>query len=332
MKRCLELAALGKGFTRTNPLVGCVIVHNGTIVAEGYHQKFGEAHAEVNAFNQLSDKSILNECDVYVNLEPCSHEGKTPPCTQLFDKYPCKRLIVGMLDPNEKVAGKGIDKIKSLGIAVEIPVLENECQEINKTFTKSILTKTPYVIAKWAQSADGFIAKENQRTAISNDLVNSITQQWRKEHDAILIGSKTLKIDEPKLNLRTFWGKQPLRCVIGDHINTNNPFFTLSEPGIVFSSNASLQLPSHFRQLKTVNPNKVLEALYKESCGTLVIEGGANTIAQFSDCIDEIRIITNHSLLLEGGVKAPKINLSHFEETTISTYRDNTIQFMQRVI
>ena len=333
MKRCLELAKLGLGRTKTNPLVGCVIVHQNNIIAEGYHSAFGKPHAEVEAFNKVKDKSILKECAVYVNLEPCSFVGKTPACAALFEANPCKRLIVGMLDPNPRVAGKGIERLRKAGIETTLSVLEEQCQHLNKAFIKSIHAQQPYVIAKWAQSDDGFIGSTNERVMISNDLVNTVSQKWRAEIDAYLIGNNTLRIDQPRLDLREFQGNQPLRCILGNSIDLNNPFFENETPGILFTHQHPNQLPSHFKAKDISNPLGILKYLYQENVGTLMIEGGRQTIQSFLhlDLVDELRIITNHALKLQQGISAPELPDDLFFVEAQEFYRDNSINYFQRI-
>ena len=328
MHRCIELASLGNGYTQTNPLVGCVIVHQNKIIAEGYHQKFGQAHAEVNAFAQINDKSVLSQCDVYVNLEPCSHHGKTPACTSLFKHYPCKRLIIGMLDPNPKVAGKGMTLIQNLGIAIKVGVLEQECKKLNRAFIFSVLNQKPYVIAKWAQSSDAFLGHKQKKTNISNTTVDIITQKWRSEYDAYLIGNNTLSVDSPQLNSRIFTGKQPLRCVIGSNIDLANSFFKVGNKCHIFSMQHIESLPHNCSQSKEIDLEKVLEILYSKDIGTLVIEGGTQTIQSFLDhgLVNEIRRITNNHLTLNQGVKSPLLEEVHFELAYSEFIRDNTIE------
>lgn len=332
MQRCLELAKMGLGKTKTNPMVGCVIVHQDKIIAEGYHTTFGKAHAEVEAFDKVQDKSVLKDCDIYVNLEPCSFIGKTPACASLFEANPCKRLIVGMLDPNPKVAGKGIERVQRVGIEVTLNVLQAACKQINQAFITSIQSQRPYVIAKWAQSEDGFIGRIGERVEISNKLVNTQTQKWRLEYDAYLIGNQTLVTDKPRLDLRDFEGTQPIRCVIGNSIDLDNPFFQVNAPGILFTNQTFEQLPTLFKTKSISNPHEILSYLYQENIGTLVIEGGAITLQNFIDqgLVDELRVITNHTLMLEQGITAPRFQENSFEPKEEIQYRNNSIQYYHR--
>jgi diaminohydroxyphosphoribosylaminopyrimidine deaminase/5-amino-6-(5-phosphoribosylamino)uracil reductase len=328
MARCLELAVMGKGNTKTNPLVGCVIVLNDEIIAEGYHQEYGAAHAEVNAFNQIIDKAKLKEATVYVNLEPCSHSGKTPACTNLFEKYSCKKLVIGMLDPNPKVSGSGVKKVKECGIEVETRILEEECTSLNRAFIHSITHQKPYIIAKWAQSADHYISKTNEQTAISNNLINLVTQQWRREFDAYLIGKRTLEIDKPSLNLRELGGNQPIRCVIGNDISLDNLFFNIPSKTFLFT-NKHKTVSSKIELVKLSELDQILDFLYEQATGTLVVEGGAYTIQSFLNegLVNELRIITNPKLQIMKGVAAPNFDKSKFTLQTTESYRGETIDY-----
>lgn len=331
MQRCLELAALGSGKTKTNPLVGCVIVLNDEIIAEGYHQEYGKAHAEVNAFGQIENKTNLKEATVYVNLEPCSHQGKTPACTNLFEANPCKKLVVGILDPNPEVSGSGIQKVRDCGIEVEIGVLEEECKVLNRSFIHGITHQQPYVIAKWAASADNFISNKNEQTSISNKLINTTTQQWRREFDAYLIGKSTLNIDKPSLNLRDFGGNQPIRCVLGNNISLDNPFFNIPSKTFLFT-NEQQMVSENLQKVQLKELTKILDFLYTQDVGTLVVEGGGQTLQSFldKDLVNELRIITNPTLNLKEGIVAPKYDKSKFKLHKAENYRGETIDYYLR--
>ena len=193
MQRCLQLALKGLGKVSPNPMVGCVIVHENKIIGEGYHQQYGEAHAEVNAINSVIDKSLLPKSTLYVSLEPCNHFGKTPPCADLILKYQIPEVVIGIQDPFEKVNGSGIKKLIDAGIQITTRILKEECQEINKRFFTFHQQKRPYIILKWAQSKDGFIGKKNESIRISNELTRVINDTWRTQEDAVLIGGETAR-------------------------------------------------------------------------------------------------------------------------------------------
>ena len=214
LRRCIELAKKAAGDTYPNPLVGSVIVHNGKIIGEGYHEKAGEPHAEINAINSVKDSSVLPESTIYVSLEPCSHFGKTPPCALKLKEIGFKTVVIGTLDSHEKVNGKGKQILEDAGIKVVSGVLEKECRDLNKRFFTFHQKKRPYIILKWAQSADGFMDKNFQPYPISNDIVNQYTHQLRAEEHAILVGTQTALRDNPSLTVRNVSGKNPIRILI----------------------------------------------------------------------------------------------------------------------
>ncbi|MDC3253246.1 bifunctional diaminohydroxyphosphoribosylaminopyrimidine deaminase/5-amino-6-(5-phosphoribosylamino)uracil reductase RibD, partial [Crocinitomicaceae bacterium] len=221
MKRCIQLASMGKGNVAPNPLVGALIVIGNRVIGEGYHQKFGEAHAEVNAIDSVEDKTILSQSTLYVSLEPCAHFGKTPPCADLILKYNFKRVVIGCTDTFKQVSGKGINQLKNAGIDVQVGVLEKECRELNKHFFTFQEKNRPFVFLKWAQTAQGFIdngqINETNKRAIawiSKPEARTITHQWRAEHQAILVGKNTIKNDNPRLTVREVEGNHPIRIIL----------------------------------------------------------------------------------------------------------------------
>ena len=220
MKRCLDLAMLGLGDTAPNPMVGAVIVHNDTIIGEGFHEKFGSSHAEINALNSVTDRTLLKDSALYVNLEPCSHTGKTPPCADSIIEYGIPEVVTGMADPNPLVAGKGLRKLMDAGVKVINGVLGDQCFELNRRFVTFHVRKRPYIILKWAQTSDNFIdvlrdqPDIQQPTWISNEISRMVVHKWRSEEQAILVGTRTAQMDNPRLNVREWPGKSPVRLVI----------------------------------------------------------------------------------------------------------------------
>ncbi|MEO1653709.1 MAG: bifunctional diaminohydroxyphosphoribosylaminopyrimidine deaminase/5-amino-6-(5-phosphoribosylamino)uracil reductase RibD, partial [Bacteroidota bacterium] len=215
MRRTLELASMGQGKVSPNPLVGAVIVWNQKIIGEGWHNKYGEAHAEVNAIQSVTDPTLLSESSIYVNLEPCSHHGKTPPCADLLIKHQFKKVCIAHMDPNPLVAGNGVAKLQEAGIEVELGILEEEAQYLNRRFLRFMKDQRPYVIFKWAETADGFMARENFDSKwISNLLSRKLVHKWRAEEDGIMVGKNTARWDNPKLTVRDWSGKNPIRIVI----------------------------------------------------------------------------------------------------------------------
>ena len=228
IKRCIELAQNGLGTTYPNPMVGSVIVHKNKIIGEGWHKKSGEAHAEVNAINSVKDESLLKDATIYVSLEPCSHFGKTPPCSDLIIAKEIKRVVIGTMDPFAKVAGRGIKKLMDAGCEVKVGILEDECLELNKSFFTFLKKQRPYIILKWAQTEDGFIAPENREGKrpvwITNKYSGQLVHKWRSEEAAILVGTNTVLKDNPSLNVRKWTGKSPIRIVIDRELKTPDEF------------------------------------------------------------------------------------------------------------
>ena len=314
MQRALQLARLGAGTVSPNPMVGCVIVHNGKIIGEGYHQKYGDAHAEVNAVNAVSDKSLLSESDIYVTLEPCSHFGKTPPCADLLIKYKFKKVIVCNYDPNPLVASQGIEKLRQAGIEVEVGLLEEEGRELNKRFFTYIEKKRPYIILKWAESADGFIAKKNyEAVQISNLLSKRFVHKMRSEEDAIMVGTNTAKYDNPTLNTRFWTGKNAVRVLVDRELSLskNLHVFDNSQKTICYNSlkdeiienNIFVKTPL----ITSIEPF-ILEDLYQRKIQSIIIEGGTILLQSFIDLgLWDEAFILKSEIILEQGIDAPKI-------------------------
>lgn len=318
MQRCLELAAKGLGNVAPNPMVGCVIVHNNVIIGEGYHQKYGEAHAEVNAIASVVDKKLLEESTVYVNLEPCSHHGKTPPCSDLLIKYRVKRVVVACLDTNPLVAGQGIAKLRNAGIEVFTGILESEARELNKRFFTYYEKKRPYVILKWAQTKDGFISKlppfTREENWITNNESKTLVHTWRSQEQAILVGTTTALLDSPALTVRLTEGKSPTRVLIDRELKVPsiNPIFSNVAEILVFTekqeTNANNITYYQIDFTKDIVP-QILNFLYDKKIISLIIEGGAHTLQNFIDkgLWDEARVFTGNKYF-QSGIKAPKIN------------------------
>lgn len=321
MQRCLELAVNGLGTVSPNPMVGCVIVHEGKIIGEGWHRKFGEAHAEVNAINSVSDKRLLPEASVYVNLEPCSHFGKTPPCADLLISHRVKKVVIGMKDPFEKVAGSGIQKLTDAGIEVQVGVMEEACRELNKRFITFYTQRRPYVILKWAQTINGFIAPDaskmsaeefEQKRHITGLIVQRLVHKWRTEEDAILVGTNTVITDNPALNSRAWGGKNPVRITLdlNNRLPHNLRIFDGSQPTLVFTS-ADKTASSNLEYI-TINKEQqvftqILHALYERNIQSLIVEGGAVTINHIlaHGLWDEAQVFVSPQTL-DDGIAAPK--------------------------
>jgi diaminohydroxyphosphoribosylaminopyrimidine deaminase / 5-amino-6-(5-phosphoribosylamino)uracil reductase len=238
MQRALELAKLGSGHTSPNPMVGCVIVYNGEIIGEGWHKSYGGPHAEVNAIASVENKSLLPKSKVYVTLEPCSHYGKTPPCADLLISHGVKNVVICNTDPNPLVAGSGIRKLFESGAQVRVGVLEDQGLELNKRFFTFHSKKRPFILLKWAETADGFIAGPNyKQEQISGKLAQRLVHKWRSEEQAIMVGSRTALYDNPRLNTRLWTGKNPLRIVIDKQLQLplTLQLFDKSQPTVVYN-------------------------------------------------------------------------------------------------
>jgi diaminohydroxyphosphoribosylaminopyrimidine deaminase/5-amino-6-(5-phosphoribosylamino)uracil reductase len=314
MQRALDLAQLSRGSVSPNPLVGCVIVHNNVIIGEGRHEKYGEAHAEVNAIASVKDQSLLKGSTVYVNLEPCSHFGKTPPCADLLVKHQIKKVVIANIDPNPLVSGKGIQKLKDAGIEVITGVLEAKGNELNKRFFTFLERKRPYIILKWAETADGFIARENFDSKwISNEHSRQLVHKWRSEEDAVLVGTATALHDNPALTVRDWSGRNPTRIVL-DRYNRLPKTLTLfdgQQQTICYTvSKSESQENLEFVKLNESSfQHSLLEDLAKRNIQSIIIEGGATTLQQFinSALWDEARVFTSDKEF-GSGIAAPQFN------------------------
>jgi len=304
MKRCIGLAKNGLGTTYPNPMVGSVIVHDDRIIGEGWHRKSGEAHAEVNAINSVKDKSLLKNATIYVSLEPCSHFGKTPPCADLIIANEIPNIIIASIDPNSKVSGNGIRKLREAGKNVTVGVLEKECTELNSRFFTFHNKKRPYIILKWAESRDGFIAPltktENKPVWITNEFSRQLVHKWRSEEQAILVGTQTVIDDNPELSVRNWTGNNPVRIVLdqNNRISKESHIFDNQSKTIVFRADSI-----DFSE----NPaGQIADRLYDANIQSVIIEGGRQTLQTFIDANlwDEARIFKG-SAYFENGLKAP---------------------------
>jgi diaminohydroxyphosphoribosylaminopyrimidine deaminase/5-amino-6-(5-phosphoribosylamino)uracil reductase len=319
LSRCIQLAKNGLGTTYPNPLVGSVIVHNGKIIGEGWHRKAGEPHAEVHAINSVKDKSLLKESTIYVSLEPCSHYGKTPPCCDLIMAHKIPKVVVGTIDPFSKVAGTGIQRLKENGCEVTVGVLEKECLELNKRFFTFHNKKRPYIILKWAESKDGFIAPLVKNTKapvwISNPFSRQLVHQWRAEEQAILVGTQTVLDDNPKLDVRDWTGKNPTRIVLDRSGKIDSTYFVnygntktilvTEQENLSVGENVSVEIITFDNRLS----HKIVDMVYRLGLQSIIIEGGRETLQTFIDDFlwDEARIFVSNSIL-QGGIPAPQLN------------------------
>ena len=306
MQRCIDVAKMGVGTTYPNPCVGCIIVYKNKIISEAYSKPYGYSHAEINAINNIEDKSILKDCSLYVTLEPCCHYGKTPPCCDEIIKYDFSKVIIGIIDPSEKVNGKGIEKLKLNGIDVKTSILENECKTLHRNFINYHTKKSPYIILKWAESNDGYISpsKKNRNKPywISCKKSRQLVHKWRSSENSILVGYNTVVEDNPKLTTRHFGGKNPIRIVL-------DPKNKLKDNFKVFDSKSKTIKVT----LKKENCDKkyiynVLNYLYEMQIQSIIVEGGQKTLELFikNNKWDEARIFVAKKNLKDGK-KSPKI-------------------------
>jgi diaminohydroxyphosphoribosylaminopyrimidine deaminase/5-amino-6-(5-phosphoribosylamino)uracil reductase len=331
MRRCLDLASKAEGMTYPNPMVGSVIVHEGKIIGEGYHLKAGGPHAEVMAIESVRNRKLLTSSVMYVNLEPCSHYGKTPPCADLIISQKIPEIIVGTTDTSTKVSGKGIAKLQAAGCKVVLGVAEDECRRINRRFFAFHEKKRPYITLKWAQSADGFIDIKRERNArigphwIIGKSERILVHKWRASEQTILAGGETVRTDNPQLNVRDWKGNNPVRLILTgsgslpadlamNGLIGSNVIFTFYPEKINMPGSVVVKLNS----LES-SAVQILDYLYRWGIQSLFIEGGAKVLNHFisSGLWDEARIFYGDQVY-KGGVKAPEIKGKLFLKTKFS--------------
>lgn len=333
------MAKNGLGTTYPNPLVGCVIVYENKIIGEGWHKKSGEAHAEVIAIESVQNKKLLSSSTLYVSLEPCSHFGKTPPCADLILKYKIPNVVIGTIDPNSKVAGKGIQKLKDSGVNVTFGILENDCNELNKRFFTFHRKSRPFIILKWAESSDGFISPKNRFEEkpvwISNEHSRQLVHKWRSEEQAILVGTQTIIDDNPSLTVRDWTGENRIRVIIDkeNNVDSSKNVFDNQAKTIVFSSkevNSNSETIQNIKIDFDINSTQtIVEKLYENNIQSIIIEGGSKTIQSFIDANiwDEARVFIGE-IKLHDGTKAPEFkkaiySKSYLKKDTLLTYRND---------
>lgn len=330
MMRCIQLAKNGLGTTYPNPLVGSVVVHSNTIIGEGWHRATGQLHAEVNAINRVRDRSKLSNATLYVSLEPCSHFGKTPPCADLIISTGIKQVIIGSIDPNPKVAGRGIQKLIAAGCDVKVGVLTEQCEDLNKRFYSYHQKERPYIFLKWAQSKDGFIAPEdgardNKREPvwISNPYSRKLVHKMRSQEQAILVGTTTAIKDNPSLTTRDWTGNSPVRVVIDKKLKISkaSKVYNGSLKTIILTNDAKPnQDHLAFEKVNFSKPlaHQVCEILHRHNLQSLIVEGGSKTIQTFIDenLWDEAHVFTGEISLLNG-CTAPKLREISISEQKI---------------
>ncbi len=328
IRRCIELAKNGLGTTYPNPMVGSVIVYEDRIIGEGWHKKAGEPHAEVNAVNSVKDKSLLEKATIYVSLEPCSHFGKTPPCCDLIIQHKIPNVVIGTVDPNEKVAGRGIKKLIEAGANVSVGFLEAECNELNKRFFSFHQKKRPYIILKWAETSDGFIApKERLETKpvwITNQYSRQLVHKWRSEEQAILVGTQTVLDDNPKLDVRDWIGNSPVRVILDQNNRIPEHFNVLDNQTktiVICQTRTAIDKENTIFEVIDFKQNigqQISEVLYRHQIQSLIVEGGQKTLQTFieENLWDEARIFIGNTVFTSG-TKAPTFIKTQFEKHRI---------------
>ncbi len=331
MKRCIDLAKNGFGQTYPNPMVGCVIVHGDKIIGEGWHRKAGEAHAEVNAINNLKDENLIKSSTIYVSLEPCSHYGKTPPCADLIVDKGFQKVVIGMTDPFAKVKGRGIKKLLDNGCQVIVGVCEKECYELNKRFITFHEKKRPYIILKWAESQDGFLSpykfgafEHKEPVWLTNSYSKQLVHQWRTEEQAILVGTHTALMDDPALTARLFKGSNPLRVLIDKDLvvlETAN-IFSKGAKTLVFTAKTVEKKSDHLEYIRIDFSQgiiaQILNVLHQKDIQSLIVEGGRHTLQGFIDhnLWDEARVFKT-KIIFQDGTKAPDFLSKHCQSEMI---------------
>lgn len=316
INRCLQLAKNGLGTTRPNPAVGAVIVFEGKIIGEGYTSAYGGNHAEVNAINSVKNKSLLSNSTIYVTLEPCSHYGKTPPCSDLVIKHKIPNVVIGCIDDNPEVAGKGIAKLRTSGCRVTVGVMEAECKAHHKRFFTFHNKKRPYIILKWAETQDGFIApktkNEKKPVWITNHYSRQLVHKWRAEEQAILVGTNTVLEDNPSLTVREWKGENPVRIVLNREEKLSSKF------NVFDKASKTIKMTNSLIDFEKPIAKQICNILYKESINSVIIEGGQKMLQTFinENLWDEARIFVGNANF-QSGIKAPTLNGRLTTETKI---------------
>lgn len=338
MQRCLHLAKLAAGSVAPNPMVGAVLVYDDKIIGEGYHQKYGEPHAEVHCINDALKKNPdkISAATLYVSLEPCAHYGKTPPCSDLIIQHHIPKVVIACKDTFKEVAGKGIDKLRNAGVEVTVGVCENEAIALNKAFFCFHKNQRPYIVLKWAQTANGYIASnQSNRLLISNDFSNRLVHRWRSELDAIMIGANTAILDNPLLDNRNWFGRYPKKILFDPNLKvpTSLNLFKGDDVVLIFNfiKDAVAQNKMYLKMDKSNLLKEVLTQLYNLNIQSLLIEGGQKLLQSFinADVWDEARVITNKDLYIHSGLAAPQL-INQEKISTICLDKDEIVYFKNK--
>lgn len=337
MRRCIELAKNGLGTTYPNPLVGSVIVHKDNIIGEGWHHQAGQPHAEVNAIKSVKDEELLISSTIYVNLEPCSHHGLTPPCADLIVSKGIPRVVIGSLDPNPKVAGNGLNRLRSEGVEVTEGILAEETDELNKRFFMFHKEKRPYIILKWAESKDGFIAPKHQPKGkpfwLSNRFSKQLSHKLRAEEQAILVGKNTVLKDDPSLTTRLWPGNDPLRIFIDRDLEvpSSHKLYNGTAKTLVFTEGLGETKPEIVYERLDFDkslPEQIIDKLWGKKIQSLIVEGGAITLQSFIDLqLWDEAFVFQTPIELTSGLKAPVLDqttpdTSYIKEDKLLHYKN----------
>lgn len=338
MLRAIELAKRGAGNVAPNPMVGCVIVHDGVVIGEGWHRNYGGPHAEVNAIQSVSDKSLLSQSQLYVTLEPCSHFGKTPPCADLIVNSKIPKVTIACLDPNPLVAGKGVEKLKRAGIEVDLGMHQKEADYMNRRFFTFMEKKRPYIHLKWAMTADGFIDKlrmndEKGSYRISGDAARRVSHKWRSEESAILVGSRTALVDNPELTSRFWPGKSPTCILIDPSLKVPVDAKLFHQDRLTLVYNRLIEKATANAQYIKIEGDdllqEILNDLFERKIQSVLVEGGAQTLQSFinQNCWDEISVFQSNQTIGDG-LKAPTFQSENAEIEIVG--KDKLISFFNR--
>jgi diaminohydroxyphosphoribosylaminopyrimidine deaminase / 5-amino-6-(5-phosphoribosylamino)uracil reductase len=319
MHRCLQLAALGAGYVAPNPLVGSVLVYNDCIIGESWHKQYGDPHAEINCIASVKpqDRHLIPDSTLFVSLEPCAHFGKTPPCAHRIVQEGIKNVVIGAVDTYKEVAGKGVALLRAAGVNVVIGILEQECRWQNRRFFTYHEKQRPYIHLKWATTADGFMSGYGrERLMITNEITNKLVHKWRNEEAAILVGTETAMLDNPSLNNRFWWGRNPVRIISDRNLRIPASHNIFSGGGTTWILNIVKQeVSGKFQWIKLkesdcFHPENILQILYEQGIQSVLIEGGKQVLSSFleSDFWDEIHLLENTEMNIGSGLKAPYLN------------------------
>lgn len=336
MQRCIQLAMAGAGYVAPNPMVGAVLVHEGRIIGEGYHRQYGGPHAEVHCVNSVKeeDRHLIPRSVMYVSLEPCAHFGKTPPCADLIIEKKIPQVVIGVRDPFKQVDGKGVEKLQAAGVQVTMGVLESDCKSLNKRFITFHKHHRPYIILKWAQTANGKIAGEAgaERLLITNEFTNRLVHKWRSEEAAILVGTNTALFDDPALTTRLWNGPNPVRLVVDMNLRlpSSLQLFNRQVRTIVFNGLQQEEKDNllYYQVTRDVNlVHQLVHALYQLKIQSVLVEGGAQLLQSFIDegLWDEMRVITNNEQVAPQGLPAPRMQTGRLLQQ--ETLYSDTLQY-----